>query len=94
MNTKFKTLFVAGLAALVLSGCGYHHGGYGYRDYDRGGSYASSVEEAEDLRSRVLNSRPVGGEFTNRTFNNSVSAGSNSWRYQLDGRGQGVIPGR
>lgn len=104
MSTSFKNTTkrtaLAVLAAVMLSGC-YHHGGYAYRDYDRydryGGGYydryASSVEGAESLRSRVLNSRPSGGHFTERTFNNSVSAGSDSWRYRLDGRGRGVILG-
>ncbi len=54
------------------------------------------VDQAERLRTKVLHSKPIGGVWTRREFQNRVSAGGDDQggysSYDLTGQGSGVIP--
>jgi hypothetical protein len=59
----------------------------------------NSVGAAEDLRSAVLNTKPLGGTFTNRTFDQNVVSGAGVAEgavasYRLRGQATGVIEGK
>lgn len=112
MNLKARKVLVVFIVTVVasLSGCHgsyYRDSYYGYHDrYSReqiplsGNRRARSVHDAvnraESLRSRVLQSKPRGGIWEQRTFSNRVGSGADTHggefgSFELTGHGRGRI---
>lgn len=101
MNAKFISILVA--SVVLLAGCavqpmtysrGHSSSGWGYQH-----DITRAVENAEELRTRVLHSSPEGGVWDpgSRIFDNRVSVGVDArggerQEFRLTGQGRGTIP--
>jgi hypothetical protein len=98
---KFRLIFVFLLVG-ILGGCAvYPSGSYPHRSgssYSNYGWYSTpdaAIDHGETMRSRVLQSAPAGGVWTNRGFTNDYSLhyrnGQVNENFRLHGSGRGTI---